>query len=652
MKKEYLNKFIFIYAILIALFHFYVNIWGGISDLWFNAAHFSLLASLGFLTYRVSEHSSKDIIPIFDILLAIAAMSVVVYMMLFEESLYSVANTNMRFFDLFYSAITILLAIEVLRRTTGYIIPTMIVIAIGYVLYFGKFLTGVFAFGGMSVERFLYRMYYTGEGLFGPIATISTTYVFMFILFAAFLIKSGAGDFIVDLASVATSRFNGGTGHVALFSSALMGTISGSAVANVVSTGSITIPMMKKAGFKPLFAASVETTASTGGQIMPPIMGAGAFIMAQMTQIAFSTIIVLSILPALLYFISISFYIHIHAKKHNIIARGSDKKAWPIVREGFHFLIPLTVLIGLLIYGFTPTYAAGISIATIIAASYLTKTKRMSFKLILEALAQGTQNMVITGTLLVSIGVIVGVINISGIGVTFSQLIMEWSNNNLFMGLFLVSIAAIVLGMGLPTTAAYVVLVVLSAPALVGLMLDPTTAALVSAGVNVPQATLYLLSAHLIVFWLAQVSNLTPPVCLAAFAGAAIAETPPMKTGFSALSLGKAFYIMPVLFAFSPLITGTWPERFEVFLFAIPGFLAIATLSEGYWDTKLNILEKILIASSAILLFFQDQIFDLTSYFNVIQDTHIVGLGMLVFVLILHKSRYKRTSNLATVSNK
>ncbi len=642
MSRKSLSKFIFIYAIFIAVFHFYINIWGGISNLRFNAAHFSLLASLGFLTFRASKHSSEDIIPIYDIFLALLASSIVIYMVLFEDSFYAVAHSNMRPMDIFYSVVTILTAIEILRRTTGLIIPTMIVIAISYLLFLGKYLDGVFAFGGMNIDRFLYRMFYTGEGPFGPIATISATYVFMFILFSAFLMKSGAGDFIVELASVATSRFKGGTGHVALFSSALMGTISGSAVANVVSTGSITIPMMKKAKFQPMFAASIETSASTGGQIMPPIMGAGAFIMAQMTQIAYSTIIVLSILPAMLYFISISFYIHIHAKKYNIPAGKTDKKAWPIIREGFHFLIPLSILVILLIYGFTPTYAAGISMIAIIAASYLTKTKRMSFKLILEAMAQGSQNMVVTGTLLVSIGIIVGVINISGIGITLSQLIIEWSNNNLFIALMLVSAAAIVLGMGLPTTAAYVVLVVLSAPALVGLMLDPATAALLSAGVSVPKATMYLLSAHLMVFWLAQVSNLTPPVCLAAFAGAAIAGTPPMKTGFKALNLGKAFYIMPLLFAFSPLITGTWPEKFEVFIFAIPGFLGIAAVSEGFWDMKMTIFERALFAIATVLLFSQDHIFHLNSYFDLVQDTSILGIIVMIFAMSIHKMRYKK----------
>ncbi len=647
MKRKSLNKFIFIYAIFISIFHFYINIWGGISDLWFNVAHFSLLGSLGFLTIRATKHSSEDKVPLYDVVLAILTASIIVYMMLFEDSFYTVANSNMRPSDIFYASLSIIMAMEILRRTTGYIIPTMMVIAIGYLLYFGRFLNGVFAFEGMGVERFLYRMFYTGEGLFGPIATISATYVFMFILFSAFLMKSGAGDFIVDLASVATSRFKGGTGHVALFSSALMGTISGSAVANVVSTGSITIPMMKNSGFKPMFAASVETSASTGGQIMPPIMGAGAFIMSQMTQIAYSTIVVLSILPAILYFISISFYIHIHAKKNNILAGKSDKKALPILREGFHFLIPLATLVVLLIYGFTPTYAAGISILVIIASSYLTKTKRMNFRLILEALAQGSQNMVVTGTLLVSIGVIVGVINISGIGITISQLIMEWSHNNLFIALLLVSLAAIVLGMGLPTTAAYVVLVVLSAPALVGLMLDPATAALVSAGITVPQATMYLLSAHLMIFWLAQVSNLTPPVCLAAFAGAAIAGTPPMRTGFKALSLGKAFYIMPLLFAFSPLITGTWPEKFEVFIFAVPGFLGVAAVSEGFWDMKMNILERLLFGLATFLLLFQDQVFHWKSYFDLVQDTNILGIIVLVVAMVIHKTRYKKSLRLA-----
>ncbi len=640
--KTSVNKFTFVYAIFISIFHFYINIEGGLSDLWFNAAHFSFLASLGFLTYRASKYSDAEFVSIFDILLSILVLIPFFYLVGFEESLYQEANGTMRFWDINVAILSIVLSIEITRRTTGLIIPFIMITAIGYITFFGKYIDGVFAFGGMTPERFLYRIYFTGEGLFGSIATISSTYVFMFILFAAFLLKSGAGDFIVDLSSVLTSKFRGGAGHVAVFSSALMGTISGSAVANTVSTGSITIPMMKKNGFKPIFAAGVETAASTGGQIMPPIMGAGAFIMAQITQIPFVTIIAVSVLPAILYFASIGFYIHIHAKKHNLEIQENDVKLFPILREGFHFLIPLSTLIGLLIYGFTPTYAAGIAIIAIIGASYLTKHKRMGIKEILGALALGSQNMIVTGVLLVGVGIIVGAINISGIGIIFSQLIMEWSQGQLIIALFLIAIASLILGMGLPVTASYVVLAVLSAPALVGLMLSPEMAALAAAGVTIPEVTMSLLAAHLIIFWLSQDSNLTPPVCLAAFAAAGIAGTHPMKTGVQSWILGKGLYLVPILFAFSPLVTGEWIERFEVFGFAMIGFLSFTITIEGFWDRKLYILERLLFATSSLLLLSQDSMLGWESYFDIVPDTHIVGIILFFSIMTFHKMTGKK----------
>jgi len=637
IQKERIKKFTYVYAILISIFHFYINIRGGLSDLWFNAAHFSLLSSLGFLSFKASKFSSREHVTILDIALSIIALLPFLYLVGFEESLYQEANGTMRFWDLNIAMVSIVLSIEITRRTTGLIIPFIMLTAIGYIVYFGKLLTGVFAFAGMTPERFLYRIYFTGEGLFGSIATISSTYVFMFILFAAFLLKSGAGDFIVDLSSVLTSKFRGGAGHVAVFSSALMGTISGSAVANTVSTGSITIPMMKKNGFKPIFAAGVETAASTGGQIMPPIMGAGAFIMAQITQIPFVTIIAVSVLPAILYFASIGFYIHIHAKKHDLKVQENDVALFPILREGFHFLIPLSTLIGLLIYGFTPTYAAGISIIAIIGASYLTKHKRMGIKEVLDALALGTQNMIVTGVLLVGVGIIVGAINISGIGITFSQLIMEWSQGQLLIALVLIAVASLVLGMGLPVTASYVVLAVLSAPALVGLMLSPEMAALAAAGVNLPEVTISLLAAHLIIFWLSQDSNLTPPVCLAAFAAAGIAGTHPMKTGVQSWILGKGLYIVPMLFAFSPLITGEWIERFEVFGFAMIGFLAFTIVIEGFWDVKLYLWERILFAMSSLLLLSQDSLLNIESYFEMVPNVHVIGFILFTSIMTFHK---------------
>lgn len=645
IKIKYFKEITFIYAIFISLFHFSVNIWGGLSNLWFNSAHFALLASLGFLTYEASK--DKNEISILNLLFAILSLLTFFYMMFFEESLYAVANSQMRTSDIIVASMTIILAIEMVRKSTGYVIPAIIVFCIAYILFLGQQFEGVFAFGGMSVERFLYRMFYTNEGLFGPIATISSTYVFMFILFAAFLLKSGAGDFIVDVANAVAGKYTGGTGHVAVISSALMGTISGSAVANTVSTGSITIPMMQKAGFKSKFAAAVEASASTGGQIMPPIMGAGAFIMAQMTHIPFITIISVSILPAILYFASIAFYINIHAKENNIKGETNNVKILPILREGFHFVIPLSTLIGLLIYGFTPTYSAGIAIVTIVLASYLTKNKRMGIKDILEALALGSKNMIVTGVLLIAVGIIVGVINISGIGITFSQLIMQWSGNSLLIAIVLIAIASLVLGMGLPVTASYVVLSVLSAPALVGLMLSPEMAALVNAGVQLPEVTMYLLSAHLIIFWLSQDSNLTPPVCLAAFAAAAIAKTPPMATGMTSWKVGKGMYIIPLLFAFTPLINGTWIERFEVFGFALFGIMSFSIVMEGFWDRKMSILERAVFAVAAILLLTPDTIFNMQSYLGVVQNTHIVGFGIFAVTIIMHKVLFKEESSYA-----
>ena len=645
IKIKYLKEITFVYAILISLFHFGINIWGGISDLWFNSAHFALLASLGFLTYEASKNENE--VSIFNLLFAILSLCTFVYMVGFEESLYEVADGQMRMSDLIVASMTIALAIELVRKSTGWIIPGLIVFCIAYLLFLGQHIDGIFAFAGMNHERFLYRMFYTSEGLFGPIATISSTYVFMFILFAAFLLKSGAGDFIVDVSSAVAGKYTGGTGHVAVFSSALMGTISGSAVANTVSTGSITIPMMKKAGFKGTFAAAVEAAASTGGQIMPPIMGAGAFIMAQMTHIPFVTIITVSILPAVLYFASIAFYINIHAKENNIKGEDNDIKIFPILREGFHFIIPLTTLVGLLIYGFTPTYSAGIAIFAIIASSYLTKNKRMGIKEIFGALALGAQNMVVTGVLLIAVGVIVGVINISGVGITFSQLIMEWSGNSLFIAIVLIAIASLVLGMGLPVTASYVVLSVLSAPALVGLMLTPEMAALVSAGIDIPEAAMYLLSAHLIIFWLSQDSNLTPPVCLAAFAAAAIAKSPPMKTGLVAWKVGKGMYIIPILFAFTPLITGTWFERVEVFGFALLGIMSFSIVMEGFWDQKMMILERVMFGVAAVLLLTPDSAFDIESYFEIIQNTHIVGFIIFATSMFLHKRLAKEKKEFA-----
>ena len=574
------------FAAGVALFHIWANTFGNLNDLWRNALHLGLLGFLGYLSYSWSKKKSPSrALNRMDIIFGGFLLVSAAYLIFFEDALHK-RNEVPVLVDLLFAGITIVLALELTRRTSGIVIPILAIVLLAYVLWWGQFVGGVFGLRNMSLSRVLYRMYFTDEGLFGMIATISSTYVFMFILFAAFLLKSGAGDFIIRVSRSMTRRITGGPGLVAIVASGFMGTISGSAVANTVSTGSITIPVMKKAGFSPKFAAAIETASSTGGQLMPPIMGAGAFIMAQWTQIPFVVIIGAAFLPALLYFASVIFAVFLEVKKQGIRPPEVEdiEPVGRILREGVHFLFPISVLITLLIVGFTPTYVAGISILAVILSSWLKKENRMGFRDIREALAAGTKNMMATGILLVTVGIIVGTINMTGVSISFSQLVVQWSGSSILLALLLITIASLLLGMGLPVTAAYVMIAILTVPALTEM------------GVG-------LLAAHMIIFWLSQDSNVTPPVCLAAFAASSIAGSRPMATGFASWKLAKGLYILPVLFAYTGLISGTWGERFLVFGFALFGLFAFAVFTTKYFFRRLSLVEWILLIPCAHLLF-------------------------------------------------
>jgi len=574
------------FAAGVALFHIWANTFGNLNDLWRNVLHLGLLGFLGYLSYSWSKKKSpsRDSSRM-DILFGGFLLVSAAYLILFEDALHK-RNEVPVLVDLLFAGITLVLALELTRRSSGIVIPILAIVLLAYVLWWGQFVGGVFGLRNMSLSRVLYRMYFTDEGLFGMIATISSTYVFMFILFAAFLLKSGAGDFIIRVSRSMTRRITGGPGLVAIVASGFMGTISGSAVANTVSTGSITIPVMKKAGFPPKFAAAIETASSTGGQLMPPIMGAGAFIMAQWTQIPFVVIIGAALLPALLYFASVFFAVILEVKKQGIRPPDVEdiEPVGRILRGGVHFLFPISVLITLLIVGFTPTYVAGISILAVILSSWLKKENRMGLRDIRDALATGTKNMMATGILLVTVGIIVGTINMTGVSISFSQLVVQWSGSSILLALLLITIASLLLGMGLPVTAAYVMIAILTVPALTEM------------GVG-------LLAAHMIIFWLSQDSNVTPPVCLAAFAASSIAGSRPMATGFASWKLAKGLYILPVLFAYTGLISGTWGERFLVFGFALFGLFAFAVFTTKYFFRPLSIVEWILLIPCAHLLF-------------------------------------------------
>ena len=340
--------------------------------------------------------------------------------------------------------VVVLAAIEFARRN-GLFIALIIVTFISYAMFWGRFIDGPLGFPGLSMETLMFRSVYTDEGMFGSVGGLSASFVFMFVLFGAFLVRSGAGDFIIDIANLVAGRLSGGPGLVAVAASALTGTVSGSAVANTVTTGVVTIPLMKRSGFPPTFAAAVEASASTGGQLMPPIMGASAFLIASYTQTAYSLIVGLSVIPALLFFFAIALNVRIEAKRLNLENFEDEMKQrdsiWHIVRRrGASFFVAITGLIGLLVAGYTPVYAAGIGILLIIVASWLTESP-MGPREILFAMADGAKNATMTGLLLIAIGLVVNIIAMTGLGATFSLLVVEWAGGSLLIALALVAIA-------------------------------------------------------------------------------------------------------------------------------------------------------------------------------------------------------------------
>ncbi len=668
------TKILLILGVAISVLHIWFNVVAVLPTLLQNALHFAGFALLAALIYPLKKDGAA-VWRVSDIVLGLLAAGSAVYMIGMEDAIYA-RGVSLSSIEWVVGIILILCALEFTRRVAGWFIPVLIIIALTYVGWWGPLVPGVFKFAGLSAETILFRSIYGDDALFGTIARISSTYVFMFILFGAFLLRSGAGEFVIDLARAVAGRMVGGPGLVAVMASGLMGTISGSAVANTASTGVITIPLMKKAGFPAKFAAGTEAAASTGGQLMPPIMGAGAFIMATYTQISYNTIVLVAILPAILYFVTVAFFVRIEAKRSFVAALDNERvSAVDVLKKGgIVFLAPIGVLIVLLIYGFTPTYAAGISIVAVVVSSWFSPNK-MGLKAVIEAMAMGAKNMVMTAILLCAVGLIVNVIATAGIGNTFSLMITEWAGHSMVIAIILVALASLVLGMGLPVTAAYIVLGTLSAPALHGLISDGLLVEALAKGQvsetakaifmlaapehlaeignpmnhaaaraiidSVPidlisavresmlseHTLMYgLLSAHLIVFWLSQDSNVTPPVALAAFTGAAIAGTKPMETGIQSWKVAKGLYVVPLLLAYTPLVGGSLDQVFMIFFFAVFGLYAFAAGIEGFMENKLNLLLRLVtLAAAAALLW------------PTVWWVHLAGLVVLVGIFIYNR---------------
>ena len=629
------------------------------SGLWQNAIHFAGFAFLGFLTSATwPRHQARPWSIAIDTVLGLATALAALWIASAETGLYTrtLAETGQAWqftlVDWAAGIIVIAAAIELTRRMTGPIIPVLVALALGYILFLGEMLPGVFRAASLPVSDVLFRSLYNDEGMFGIITTISSANITLFMIFGAFLIVSGASDFVIELAKIIAGRFRGGAAFVAVIASALTGTISGSAVANTASTGIITIPLMKANGFRPRFAAGVEASASTGGQVMPPIMGAGAFVMVSLTGIPYGIIVVVSIIPAILYFLSVAFMIRIEAMKHGI---GAEKVTAvdrsKLLGGALNFLLPLGVMTWLLVTGRTPSYAVCAALATLVAVSWLTPN-RMGPKRISRALMLGIRTSIMTAVLLVTVGLINNAVTTSGLANGFALMIAQWSQGSVLIAVALIAVVSLVLGMGLPVTAAYIVLSILSAPALAGLLADgilvdmlvggladPSQAALFAL-VESPHAalvgeglaradarelvanlpfelalvirpaliepevmTVFLLTAHLVVFWLSQDSNVTPPVCLAAFTAAGIAGARPMATGVEAWKIAKGLYIIVLIFAFTPLIgSGLW-ESLQIGIASLFGIYALSAMIQCYSEGPISLWLYPALAAGAALSF-------------------------------------------------
>jgi len=652
--KGGLAKFIYWFAVATSLFHLWYNSFGILPELRMNAVHYGTMLFIGFLSFPMLKKHARATLKI-DMVLALLAVLACLYLLFFEEAL-NLRNQEVNLYDLIAAAVAMLLLLEITRRTTGWTIPLIALFFILYGLFLGRYFGGLWNFPGVSVSRFLYRMYFAPDGIFGSVTTISSTFVFLFVLFSTFMVVSGAGEFILKLAISLLGHTTGGPAKMAILSSAFMGSVSGSAVANAVGTGSITIPLMKKMGYKPKFAAGVEAAASTGGQIMPPIMGAGAFIMAQWTQIPYSQIVLVSIIPAAMYFLSVGFFVHLEAQKYNLrkIPKEDLPKFREVFKEGWHFFIPIIVLVYLLMSNYTPTFSASIGILSVVVSSWLNRHTRMKGKDILDALAIGAKNMVNTAIVLMCAGIVVGVVLLVGMGIKFSIMIGDWAQGNLFLAILFVALVSLILGMGLPVTASYIVLAVLAAPLLESLMLrdyfinnlnmtqemlkDPNIVAGLKALVPRELAVGALLASHLLIFWYSQDANVTPPVALVSYAAAGISGSKPFETAMESWKLAKGLYLIPLMFVYEPAILFQGPmfRTIENVVSGTAGLLILAVFFEGYFMRHLKWIERILYAFMGVALMHPERL-----------SNYVGFVGFALLTLYIYKTRNRKKAETA-----
>ena len=602
-------------AISWTIFQVYTSVFGLFPSLIQRPLTLGFGVVLAFLCYRTKfSKNDKNKLPIYDLIFIILSIICITYPIINFKALASRAAAPISS-DIILGTIAILIVLEATRRSIG---KPLVIVAIVFILYgfLGPYMPIIIGHRGYSITRIAEHLFLTTEGIFGVPLYVMSTYIYAFILFGAFLQSTGGAKYFITLAYALTGASKGGPAKTAVVASGLMGTISGSSLANVVTTGSFTIPLMKKLGYKPSFAGGVEAAASSGGQIMPPVMGAAAFIMVEMTGIPYLQIIKASFIPATLYFISIFIMVHFEAVRLDL--KAIPRKDLPDIKESIKnslpLLIPIFTIIFLLIVGFSPLKAALYSAITMIIMVSFKKETRLSIKDILRTFELAAYNSIAITAACAVCGIIIGIVSLTGVGLKFSQIILTISGNNLFITLLLTMITSIILGMGLPTTAKYIVLATIAAPVLVKL--------------GVP-----LIAAHLFIFYYGVVAEVTPPVALTSYAAAAIAGSPSVETAFNGLRLSFAAFLVPFLFIYNPkllMYNVSFIPLMLTIVTSLVGILCLGVGLGGYFITNCKWYERGLLVFASVSLIFHGVATDLT------------GIVILAIIYFIQKKRKQR----------
>src|SRR6056297_176625 len=579
------GKLCFIIAVCMSLFHLYASGIQMLPQFQHRAIHLAFALGLTFFIYPAGQ-KDKDKIPWFDVLSIVFCLGVGAYLTLdYMNIVFRAGDPIMR--DLVLGGITIFIVLEATRRTMGW---PLVIVAVTFLLYavFGHLIPGDLGHRQFGLARIVEHLFLTSEGIYGVAIYVTATFVFMFILLGAFLAETGGAQSFIDLAFSLTGKYRGGPAKAAVVASGIMGTISGSSFANVAGTGTFTIPLMKSVGYKPEFAGGVEAASSAGGQIMPPIMGAAAFIMAEMTGVPYGKLIIHAAIPAILYYVSVFLMVDLEAAKMGLkgISKEELPKFFQVMKEGAFLLLAPFSIVYMLIAGYSPIKASYTAVLVVIVASFLRKNTRLSPRRFLDALDKGARNSLSVIAACAVAGIIVGVVTLTGLGLKFADLIVTLSHGQMYPALFLTMVASIIMGMGMPTTALYIILGSMVAPALVQM--------------NVP-----IVAAHLFIFYFGCMASVTPPVALSSYLAAAIAKGDSVKTALNGLKLALAAFILPYIFALSPrllLLDTNVTQALMATGTAILGVVALASCLENYFFGKLKVYERIMMAVAALVL--------------------------------------------------